>query len=522
MNKITACAALVLATGSLSAQEPCFDGSGGPHGDFDWVVRDGEIFIFDTLSTPIVGGPNGVPTAVQVCVGGIVDLRNLVIEEGGEIRVQGPNPMRILATGDVIIRGDFDVSGFNARDVVTLNTGNQPEIGGAGVGGGGRGGLGNPVLTNSSPRGGRGNGPFGEIGTGGEGGESGYAPSNLGVDARRPGGGGGGRFARDQLGGSGPGLTATAGTNGHPLSTGAESGTHPARGGAAGVGPFVDPKPGNDFFGVRPVATQHGQLQGLVRGELPSLWAGYGGGGGGNALPSSTFPTPNWTPSSDEKAGAGGGGGGALHVQALGRIVFGAHGQILSTGGRGGTGENTNFLDHIGGTGGAGSGGHVVLESASEVDFTDGGANTGPPVRDWLSTLGQPIKTGLLTYVNVCCRSYSNGGASGPGVVQIHVPNPVAPPGTNPATTDILVPAPVASARYPLDAVASPGAVALFLTCDPILRPGHSWFGLGGRGALPSFLRSPSAGEELGVPAPREKESGLAFDPSALEIPLRF
>ena len=39
------------------------EGTGGPNGDFDWIVRRGENFFFDTTSTPIVGGPGGVPTA---------------------------------------------------------------------------------------------------------------------------------------------------------------------------------------------------------------------------------------------------------------------------------------------------------------------------------------------------------------------------------------------------------------------------------------------------------------------------
>jgi hypothetical protein len=505
--------ALLLATAPLSAQEPCFDGTGGPGGDFDWVVHDGEIFFFDTTFTAVVGGPDGVPTTVQNCVDGVIDLRHLFVEEGGQIRVQGPNRMLILATGDVMIRGTIDVSGFNAKDVATLNTGNQTERGGAGAAGGGPGGNGNPVTTNSSPRGGPGQGPFGEVNTGGEGGETAYADGFQGKDARRPGGGGGGRFGRDQ-GNQSLGLAATAGRDGNPAGRGAETDVRPARGGQAGIGPFLDAKPGNDFFGVRPVLGGRGELVHLIRGELPTLWAGYGGGGGGNADPASTFPTPNWNIGSDEKGGGGGGGGGQLHVQALGRIVFGAAGLIRSNGAFGGTGENTFFLDHVGGTGGAGTGGHVVLESASEIDFTDRGAYTGVLPRDWLQALGKPIKTGPTSDVNACCRTQSNGGAGGPGVVQLHVPDPVAPPGTDPARTDIVVPLAAAVARFPLDQVSSPGAIALFPTCDPFPGLSYGWLAAGAAG---SFLRIPLLPEAPAVPA-----GALALDPEALELPPLF
>lgn len=70
----------------------CFGGTGGPNGDFDWVVRDGDVFLFDTTSTLIVGGPDGVPTTTQLATNGVVDVRNLLIEEGAVVRVQGPNP----------------------------------------------------------------------------------------------------------------------------------------------------------------------------------------------------------------------------------------------------------------------------------------------------------------------------------------------------------------------------------------------------------------------------------------------
>lgn len=509
---------LALATCLLAPsprpQGQCFDGTGGPGGSFDWVVRTGEVFFFDTNSVFVVGGPGGVPSETQHVLGGVVDVRNLLVEDGGEIRVQGPNPMRILATGEVVVRGRIDVSGFNAKDVATLNTGNQIESGGAGAGSGGRGGISNGNTMGHTLRGGTGQGPFGLVDGGAQGGESAWAPASAGKDARRPGGGGGARFARDQ----GPGLSAEAGSDGHPTGVGAESGESPAQGGEPNAGAFDDNKANNDFFGSAPRLNPQGHFAGFVHGELRGVSGGPGGGGGGNAIRTSEFPNPNWNFSSDEKGGPGGGGGGALHVQALGRIVFGAQGVIVANGGRGGTGENTNFLDHIGGTGGSGSGGHVVLESNSKIDFTDGGANAGAPPRDWITAVGQPRNTGHTSYVNPCCRALSNGGAGGPGVIQLHVPNPIAAPGTDPATTDIIVPASVLALGAPLDGVASPAALALYPTCEPRGHSGGS--GPAGRAASAGLLR-----KVLDAHTVRDlQETGLELDGldlASLEIPRR-
>jgi hypothetical protein len=495
---------LAAASLTLHAQQSCFSSTGGPGGDFDWVVHDGEIFFFDTSMTVVVGGPNGVPTSSETVIGGEVEVRNLVVEAGGEIRVIGPNTMRVQASGDVIVRGRIDLSGFSGRDVATLNTGNQVELGGAGGPSGGGGGNANVQTTQPSPRGGAGRGPSGQLGAGGQGGESRFAPGNLGKDARRPGGGGGARFSADQPLASVPAglsLVASDGNDGHPLSTGAESGMMPAQGGTAGGGAFVDGKPENDFYGMRPVRGRNGLIR-LIRGELAGLWGGYGGGGGGNAM--QVFPNPNWNFASDEKGGGGGGGGGTLHIQALGRIVFGAEGEILSNGANGGTGENTNFLDHVGGTGGAGSGGHVVLESAQVIDFTDGGANAGAQPRDWVAAYGRPLRTGPVRDVSPCCRTYSNGGASGGGVLQLHVPNPLS--------GGIVLPTAVMNQRNPLDAVSSPQAYALLLTCDPTSPAPFRWLEVGS-GAGRSFLRS--VGE---LP----EELDLASELVALELPRRF
>jgi hypothetical protein len=249
----------------------------------------------------------------------------------------------------------------------------------------------------------------------------------------------------------------------------------PAEGGAAGVGPFVDGNPSNDFFGVLPTLDPNGEITGFVRGELLGLWAGYGGGGGGNAIPAGTFPNPNWSFGSDEKGGGGGGGGGGLHIRALGKIVFGAFGTVLAKGGRGATGENVLFLDHIGGSGGSGSGGHVVLESATQIDFTDGDP-VSAAVRNWIDAVGGTKVIGPVSSSGPGCLApcpWSNGGAGGPGVVQLHVPlalYSVAPD----LSAGVVIPLAAAGAANPLGEVAAP---------DPfLLLPTTLLFGQGGDG----------------------------------------
>jgi hypothetical protein len=374
------------------------DCGGGSANTFDWVVS-GQI-VLDTDGSTILNS-NG--TMAQTIEGsgpraGVLDIRNMTIESGAQVRVQGSNALRINATGTVQIDGILDLSGFNAPDVENLDSGDLAEEGAQGGPGGGKGGRANEVLTTSTPRGGPGQGPLDEINAGGQGGESGFAPEAQGKDARRPGGGAGGRFA--------PSL-AENGFEGSPFATGAVLRLSPPSGGVVSSGPFVDLITDNNFFGTR-AEGMPGNVTALIQGELPSLWGGYGGGGGGNANPSGVFPTPNWTPSSDEKGGAGGGGGGALHLRALGPIQFGPQGQIRANGGRGGRGENVLQQDFIGGSGGSGSGGHVILETADSV--------VSPNV---LAVGGTRV---------VGASNTSAGGAGGPGVVQLHVPDPLGSP----------------------------------------------------------------------------------------------
>ena len=434
-----------------------FAGTGGLNGDFDWEVKAGTVVVLDTTLSTIVGGPGFAPQSQQVVVGGVLDLRNFRVAQGGTLRVQGPNPLTILCSGTVEIRGLIEVSGIDSKGVVTLNTTNVPEPGAPGVAGGGRGGFGSPLSNASSPKGTDGEGAFGVAGVGGIGGDTAFwTGGSANVDARRGAGGGGGVFGPNQVGSSPPlfdqtfiGLDAEPGFNNLfvasgtlPIPISAVTGTPPPRGGSPGLSPFSDASTANDFYG----SAFNTATASVTVGELTSPWAGAGGGGGGDAAWSNgaPFPVVPFDPSGDEKGAGGGGGGGSIQILALGNVTFGSLGVLKARGGTGGGGENTNFVDRIGGGSGGASGGHVVIQTAGKIDFTavtgstavaifatggQGGAGAGNLGGAQIGTGGaletlpnaDACPTGYPT--NVCRGPISGaGGDGGPGIIQLHTP----------------------------------------------------------------------------------------------------
>lgn len=430
-----------------------FAGTGGPDPTNPFDLTFSEDVNLDTSHVNLTSADNQQTMPVNPRpIGGTnqrvleLNVRHFKIAKGVTVRVSGPNPLRILATGDVHIDGTLDASGFKANNVQSLLLATVPQSGGAGAAGGGNGGVGSPLTGSSSPRGGLGEGAFGAPGTGGIGGESGYSSLNQ-RNSWRPGGGGGGRFGFDegQLADPakpGNGLVAQRGFDGMdsnlpgfvgfttPLvrgSFGAISGVIPARGGDPGPSPFLDARDDNDFWGV---ALNDGAP---VRGELRHPHAGAGGGGGGDAIFSPTFPSPvfkdpanNNNTTSDRRGGGGGGGGGSVHIQALGDIGFGPDGRVRSNGGAGGTGESSYYIDRVGGGGGGGSGGHVILETRGELDLSQ---KVGAAVE----ALGGPGGLGMPTgstfeetpeFKNlfaVLQRRVNEGGTGGPGMIQVHL-----------------------------------------------------------------------------------------------------
>ncbi|MCC7011993.1 MAG: hypothetical protein IT454_05505 [Planctomycetes bacterium] len=480
--------------GALSSRFS-FEGTGGPGGGFDWYIGPGEIVIFNTANSTINGyqltfAPNTntitqtLPIGTQTVVGGVVDVDDFYIDTGATLKVEGPNPFMLVAAGRVVIRGRVDVSGTSSAGVNTLNTTNIPEPGSPGQAGGGRGGTGSPLTTASSPKGGNGYGAFNVSDGGGEGGETGW--SLLAAENKRRGaGGGGGVLGPNEFFGLAIppssalfeqrriGYDAEPGFDNLLADNGAINGVNGPIGGRVAPSPFTDPNPNNNFYGtqfVYPVAPSTTPT--VIVGELLQPWAGSGGGAGGDAarVTSGSFPGP-WSNGGDEKGSGGGGGGGSVHVMALGPIVFGSAGQIVCRGGLGGGGENTIYLNRVGGGSGGGSGGHVVLQSSSRIDFRDklavnfasatdnswaidcrggqGGAGSGDVGGSIQSTNGQketlPLQDacplGYQTTGTNPCKGLIDGagGDGGPGLIQLHTSNGVVGP-PSVTSADIVLP----------------------------------------------------------------------------------
>jgi hypothetical protein len=446
-----------------------FQGTGGPGGDFDYLVKSGETVLFSTDIQTITGGPGFTATATQVAVNGVLNVRNLRIEDGGRLLFTGPNPAKILATGTVEVFGEIDISGVDSEPVAQLNSPNIPQPGAAGNGGGGKGGRGSPFTTTSTPKGENGFGPFDVANGGGVGGESGFNEGGN-EEQRRGAGGGGGRLATEyvSLTDSGFQVNARLGGLGASTAQGALTFQSPPQPGAFGPAAFIDTNPngtlntGNDYFGtaVDGVGT-------IIPGELPAPVAGSGGGGGGDSINSSIFPSAEFILNKERKGGGGGGGAGQLQILALDTVRFGANGQILCNGGRGGEGESTGGTNQIGGAGGGGSGGHVIVQAGIRLDFS---AN---PVAGAVQAIsGQGGKGQGDGTNNSTPAALGSGGDGGGGVIQFHVPDFVAlDPLDPPSKPGVLLPSPlppgVSNVQQYLDFVSAPNAKRLVPTFSP-------------------------------------------------------
>jgi len=435
-----------------------FDGTGGPGGDFDWYVQPNAIVILDTTSTLILGGPGGVPTTTQLVTNGVVNVRDLFIPASSSVRIQGPNPALFLCSGEVRIEGTLVCSGNNATPVFTLDTPYQPEAGASGNAGGGRGGTGSYLTNQVTPRGGPGAGAFDQAGAGGQGGESGWSPNTANYGQFRGAAGGGGgtlgldvRLATGCLDQTMIGLDGENGFTGNPQANAAQRpGELMPWGGHKADRPFTDLHgTDDDFWGTRRMnfGTEN---ESLVLGELIKPWPGSGGGAGGDATRATTYPPPNMVNQDQDKGCGGGGGAGSLTILALGDISLGPLGKIYAVGGHGSGGENTNYVNRIGGGSGGGAGGHVVLQTAKTIDLSEvpsgaaaviarggqGGAgfdNQGGADDNETNTSADAKHNGddlidnpFEEDVPAACHFgtevvHSAGGDGGPGIIQFHV-----------------------------------------------------------------------------------------------------
>lgn len=366
--------------------------------------------------------PSGNTVVYDTATSGPINVNRFIIEPSASFIVTGSAPLKISAAS-VEIDGRLVASGFDSTSVPTLNTTNIPELGALGSAGGGQGGTGSANTSESTPAGLKGEESFGIsfpgiAPGGGQGGETSFAAQGPNSpDDRRAAGGGGGALAANQPVSSNPfapenrGLAAQAGMDGGATGTGAISGNARAAGGLPGLPLFQDSNPNNDFWGTK--VTPLGTIIGEAARPLP----GRGGGGGGDAVRSATFPLNPFLVTGDEK-GAGGGGGGGLVLIATRSFRLGPNGRLIANGGDGAGGENLIFFDRVGGGSGGGSGGWIVLDaaefdlsSAADASITTVGGRGGPGFND--RHPGGPFGNDID----------GAGGNGGPGVIQLHVPS---------------------------------------------------------------------------------------------------
>ncbi|TAH34984.1 MAG: hypothetical protein EYC70_14430 [Planctomycetota bacterium] len=216
-----------------------------------------------------------------------------------------------------------------------------------------------------------------------------------------------------------------------------------------------DATTGNDFWGKR--LNTDGTV---TTGELLAPWAGYGGGASGdcsvvirldldgdsaldpitNFYPDPEFPNGNTV--EYMKGAPGGGGGGQLQVLAVGPIIVGPTAQIRANGGSGAGGESVWLTNNqVSGSGG-GSGGHVVLQSATGLDLSQINVGTVATLTDpstqlidaevfqalggrrgWAGS-SLNILTGETGGDGNSDFMTARGGAGGNGVISLQVPDP--------------------------------------------------------------------------------------------------
>lgn len=242
---------------------------------------------------------------------------------------------------------------------------------------------------------------------------------------------------------------------------------HPTDGPDGGkAGPTIFSNDGvtaNDFWGTRINADGS-----VTQGELLVPWAGSGGGASGDMvvynrdgsepLPT-VFPEPNFPNgriTKYRKGAPGGGGGGQVQILAIGDIIIGATGKVWAKGGNGIGGESIGWTyGQVSGSG-SGSGGHIILSTASKLDLSaidildgsakgdtqataeNGDAYTLPITDAWFSEAIVAIggrrgwAMSQIQSVDWATKSgddgndtyaVGRGGAGSNGIVQIHVPN---------------------------------------------------------------------------------------------------
>ncbi|MBN2494568.1 MAG: Ig-like domain-containing protein [Deltaproteobacteria bacterium] len=269
----------------------------------------------------------------EVWLSGVQAYRKITVSTGAIVHGQGPEPLQLLATDEIVVRGTIEVSGLRGEDGYF-----DPAAGGdAGAGGGGGGGGGDGNASWPSP-GGAG-APPGEDsratqgGAGTPSGSGGGTGAGSGISGGCGQGGGGGGFGGNGGGGGGDTGVGTGGAGGAANIFGSDYNGGTGGGGGSTCGSNCGGG-GGGGGGVLVIASTGGSI--LIGGALRT-----DGGGGGDGY--------NGT------GGGGGGSGGRITVTSAGYPI--TIEDTLSA--RGGTGGRADAGDG----GGGGGGGRIVVDA---------------------------------------------------------------------------------------------------------------------------------------------------------------
>ncbi len=375
---------------------PGIVGGSGRHGDFDVEIgRDagGGVYEWDTDAF----GGFKIPARLtlsgrdEFVSDGAFEFTRFELRAGKTLRFIGSKIPKIRVRGEAIIDGTIDVAGVTQLiQLGFLTTGQPGTRGGPGGGTGGAGAAASNGINVS-------NGQPGDMvqvaathgyrdritGTGGLGARQ-FPVDNASVThtfsgvvcVQVPAGGSGGGYFR-------------AGTAGVAL-----------RNPGPSPGDLASPTAGGGAFQLFPIPANTRSIDHFQIG-------GSGGGGGASHIYSHTVGrTFIW------RSGAGGtGGGGVVVVRAGGAVVVGEQGKILANGGKSYE-PYDNVTQGPPGPNGGGSGGTVLLQSATIVQGLGVIDISGGPGAHIRPGTGQPL-----------LDIEAKGGAGAPGFVRAEMPN---------------------------------------------------------------------------------------------------
>jgi hypothetical protein len=307
------------------------------------------------------------PINLPVYLTGVHAYNNITIHTGAQVIGYGTEPLQFLATGNITIRGEIHVSGYDGMEGYSV-----PADGGEagpGGGGGGAGGDGDdPVPASGGAGAPPGDNAGTAVGIGTPSGDGGGFGAGNGVSGGCGEGGGGGGFGGDGGNGGGDLGDGTGGDGGLANTLGSDF--NGGTGGGGGTTCGINSGGGGGGGGGVLV------LSAMTGGDIVIYGALYADGGNGGRGYAGTG------------AGGGGSGGNVIITSSSGNIVV--DDSIYVRGGNGGSADS-------GDGGGGGGGGRILIDAGTgTVDDTMGwydlaGGTGGTPLgAGYIGLNGQP------------------------------------------------------------------------------------------------------------------------------------